>query len=174
MGTGVPSPGVKRGRRVMLTTHPHLVPRSRMSRSYTSSLSSAWVACSGTALAWTSPKTPDVSELQQGGNTPRQDRRQTTDHAAFSSLRTLCTGGCRNQHNILQTSCCTFLSTKRVWHVQRVWATLHTVTERQRAGFMSTFTQRQQGLRVPGEDGNLWACCIREGRVTFTPIVDAK
>jgi hypothetical protein len=29
------SPGVKRGRGVTLTTHPHLVPRSRMSRSYT-------------------------------------------------------------------------------------------------------------------------------------------
>jgi hypothetical protein len=28
---------IKRGRGVMLTTHPHLVPRSRMSRSYTSS-----------------------------------------------------------------------------------------------------------------------------------------
>jgi hypothetical protein len=31
------SPGVKRGRGVTLTTHSHLVPRSRMSRSYTSS-----------------------------------------------------------------------------------------------------------------------------------------
>jgi hypothetical protein len=31
------STGEKRGRGVMLTTHPHLVPRSRMSRSYTSS-----------------------------------------------------------------------------------------------------------------------------------------
>jgi hypothetical protein len=32
------SQGVKRGSRgVMLTTHPHLVPRLRMSRSYTSS-----------------------------------------------------------------------------------------------------------------------------------------
>jgi hypothetical protein len=31
------SPGLKRGRGVTLTTHPHLVPRSRMSRSYTSS-----------------------------------------------------------------------------------------------------------------------------------------
>jgi hypothetical protein len=31
------SPGIKRGRSVTLTTHPHLVPRSRMSRSYTSS-----------------------------------------------------------------------------------------------------------------------------------------
>jgi hypothetical protein len=29
--------GVKRGRGVMLTTHPHLVPRLNMSRSYTSS-----------------------------------------------------------------------------------------------------------------------------------------
>jgi hypothetical protein len=35
--TGVLSPGVKRGRGVTLNTHPHLVPRLRMSRSYTSS-----------------------------------------------------------------------------------------------------------------------------------------
>jgi hypothetical protein len=34
---GVLSPGIKCGRGVMLTTHPHLVPRLRMSRSYTSS-----------------------------------------------------------------------------------------------------------------------------------------
>jgi hypothetical protein len=34
---GVLSPGVKRGRGVTLTTHPHLLPRSRMSRIYTSS-----------------------------------------------------------------------------------------------------------------------------------------
>jgi hypothetical protein len=34
---GVLSPGVKRGRGVMLTTHPHLVPSLRMSRSYASS-----------------------------------------------------------------------------------------------------------------------------------------
>jgi hypothetical protein len=31
------SPGVKRGRGVMLTTHPHLVPRLNMSWSHTSS-----------------------------------------------------------------------------------------------------------------------------------------
>jgi hypothetical protein len=37
MGTGVLSPGVKRGRGVTLITHPHLVPRSWMSRSYISS-----------------------------------------------------------------------------------------------------------------------------------------
>jgi hypothetical protein len=34
---GVLSPGVKRGRGMTLTTHPHLVPRSSMSRSYISS-----------------------------------------------------------------------------------------------------------------------------------------
>jgi hypothetical protein len=33
---GVLSPGLNRGRDVTLTTHPHLVPRSRMSRRYTS------------------------------------------------------------------------------------------------------------------------------------------
>jgi hypothetical protein len=32
---GLLSPGVKRGRGVTLTSHPHLVPKSRMSRSYT-------------------------------------------------------------------------------------------------------------------------------------------
>jgi hypothetical protein len=37
MGTEVPFPGAKRGRGLTLTTHPHLVPSSRMSRSYTSS-----------------------------------------------------------------------------------------------------------------------------------------
>jgi hypothetical protein len=47
---GILSPGVKRGRDVMLTTHPHLIPRSWMSRSYTSSPPSASMACSGTAL----------------------------------------------------------------------------------------------------------------------------
>jgi len=35
---GVLSPGVKRGRGVTLTTHPHPVPMSRVSRIYTSSL----------------------------------------------------------------------------------------------------------------------------------------
>jgi hypothetical protein len=34
---GAFSPGVKRSRGVTLTTHPHLVPRSKMSRSYSSS-----------------------------------------------------------------------------------------------------------------------------------------
>jgi hypothetical protein len=49
MGTGVLSPGVKRGQ---LTTHPHLVQRSRMSRSCTCSPPSASVECSETALAF--------------------------------------------------------------------------------------------------------------------------
>jgi hypothetical protein len=42
--------GVKRGRGVMLTTHPHLVPRLRMNKSYTSSPPRASMACGGTAL----------------------------------------------------------------------------------------------------------------------------
>jgi hypothetical protein len=37
MGIGDPFPRAKRGRGVTLTTHPYLVPRSRMSRSYISS-----------------------------------------------------------------------------------------------------------------------------------------
>jgi hypothetical protein len=37
MGTGGHFPGAKARWSVMLITHPHLVPRSRMSRSYTSS-----------------------------------------------------------------------------------------------------------------------------------------
>jgi hypothetical protein len=46
----MPRAGVKRGQGVMLTTHPDVVPRSWMSRSYTSSPPSASMACSGTAL----------------------------------------------------------------------------------------------------------------------------
>jgi hypothetical protein len=41
---------IKRGRSVTLTTHPHLVPRSRMTRSYTSSPPSTSMARNGTAL----------------------------------------------------------------------------------------------------------------------------
>jgi hypothetical protein len=37
MSTGCPFLGVKRGRGATLTTHPHLVPRSKMNRSYISS-----------------------------------------------------------------------------------------------------------------------------------------
>jgi hypothetical protein len=51
---GVLPQGLKRGRGVTLTTHPHLELRSKMSRSYTSSHQSAFVACSGTALAFLS------------------------------------------------------------------------------------------------------------------------
>jgi hypothetical protein len=53
---GVRSPGVKHGRGVTLITHPHLVPISRMSRSYTSSLPSASKACSVTALLYFLPQ----------------------------------------------------------------------------------------------------------------------
>jgi hypothetical protein len=37
MGSGGPFPGVNRSRGLTVTTHPHLVLRSRMSRSYMSS-----------------------------------------------------------------------------------------------------------------------------------------
>jgi hypothetical protein len=47
---GVLTPGLKRDRVVTLTTRPHLVPSSRMSRGYTSSSPSAFMACIGTAL----------------------------------------------------------------------------------------------------------------------------
>jgi hypothetical protein len=50
MGTGGPFPGLKGGRDVTLTTHPHLVPRSWMSRSLLPLPPSAFMACSGTAL----------------------------------------------------------------------------------------------------------------------------
>jgi hypothetical protein len=48
---GVLPPGLKRGRGVTLITHPYLVPRSRMSRSYTPLPPSAFMVCSGTAAA---------------------------------------------------------------------------------------------------------------------------
>jgi hypothetical protein len=41
---GVLSPMVKRSPGVTLTTHPHLVPRSRMGRSYSSSTLAACIA----------------------------------------------------------------------------------------------------------------------------------
>jgi hypothetical protein len=50
-GYGRPSLGLKRGRGVTLTTYPHLVPTLRMSRCYTASPPSAFMACSGTVLA---------------------------------------------------------------------------------------------------------------------------
>jgi hypothetical protein len=50
MGNGGPFPGAKRGWSVTLTTHPYLLPRSRLSRSYTSSPPRAAMACSGAAL----------------------------------------------------------------------------------------------------------------------------
>jgi hypothetical protein len=50
MGTRGPFPEVKHGPGMMLTTHPYLVLRLRMSRSCTSSPTSTFMACSGTAL----------------------------------------------------------------------------------------------------------------------------
>jgi hypothetical protein len=50
MGTRGPFPGAKHGQVVMLTTHPHLVSRSKMNRSYTPLPASTTMAHSGTAL----------------------------------------------------------------------------------------------------------------------------
>jgi hypothetical protein len=47
MGTGGPFPGVKRGLGMALITHPHLVPRSRMSKSCTFSPLGACMAIAG-------------------------------------------------------------------------------------------------------------------------------
>jgi hypothetical protein len=52
MGIEGPFPVVKRGRGVTLTTHPHLVPRSRIGRSYISSPPSRLHGGSGTALLY--------------------------------------------------------------------------------------------------------------------------
>jgi hypothetical protein len=51
MGTGDPFPGAKERPRRYADHSPHLVPRSCMSKSYTPLPPSAFVACSGTALA---------------------------------------------------------------------------------------------------------------------------
>jgi hypothetical protein len=50
MGTRGHFPEVYRGRGMMLTIHPHLLPWSRMSKSYTSSPLSACMVCSWIAL----------------------------------------------------------------------------------------------------------------------------
>jgi hypothetical protein len=63
MGTGGPFLRAKRGRSVTLTTHAHLVLRLRMSRSYTSSPPSAFMACSGTALLFFKDMFQDRSQV---------------------------------------------------------------------------------------------------------------
>jgi hypothetical protein len=52
MGTGSPLPRVKRGQDVTLTTHPHLVPRPRMSRTNASCPQWRLHSGSGTALLY--------------------------------------------------------------------------------------------------------------------------
>jgi hypothetical protein len=46
MGTGGPFPGLKRSRGVTLTAHPHIMPRSRMSSSFSLLSFVASIACS--------------------------------------------------------------------------------------------------------------------------------
>jgi hypothetical protein len=59
------SPGVKRGRGVTLTTHPYLVPRLRMSRSYTSSPPQAPPWRVAGQFYFTSLNTYPISALQK-------------------------------------------------------------------------------------------------------------
>jgi hypothetical protein len=63
------SPGLKCGRGVTLTTHPHLLPRSRMSRSYTSSLPKRLRGVKWAALStmWFRTKTGTVHATALGG-----------------------------------------------------------------------------------------------------------
>jgi hypothetical protein len=50
MGTGGLFPGAKRGRGVTMTTHPHLVPRSKWVEAILPLPTSVTMACSGTVL----------------------------------------------------------------------------------------------------------------------------
>jgi hypothetical protein len=68
MGTRGPFAEGKGDRGVILTTHAHLVPRTRMYRSYTSSPPSTSAVCSGTALPlyyvhWSSVTQSGVASL---------------------------------------------------------------------------------------------------------------
>jgi hypothetical protein len=84
MGTKGPFPGVKRGRGVTLTTHPHLVPRSRVSSSYTPLPPNATMACSGTALLLYIFKNmfPIMKQNNlRGGKSHKMFRNESRDHS---------------------------------------------------------------------------------------------
>jgi len=78
MVPGVLSPRVKRGRGVTLTTHPHPVPTTRMSRNYTSSPPGAhmgvlwdcftFTGCSPTVPIWTKIRLERASECGRCAN----------------------------------------------------------------------------------------------------------
>jgi hypothetical protein len=56
-------PGVKRGRGVTLTTHPHLVPRSRMSRSYSPLPQAPLWHVVGLFFKWSANTTGDLVQI---------------------------------------------------------------------------------------------------------------
>jgi hypothetical protein len=64
-GTGVLSSGGKARPGRDATIHPHLVPRSRMSRSCNSSPTCASMVCKGTALAFSTDIMPQRMALRQ-------------------------------------------------------------------------------------------------------------
>jgi hypothetical protein len=86
--SGVLPPGVNRGLGVTLTTHPHLVPRSRMSRSYTPLPPSAFVACSGTALAFRYNLA--LGTTLSGSTVHVYDFRRRVDSAPIPLIRHCC------------------------------------------------------------------------------------
>jgi hypothetical protein len=69
IGTGGSFPGAKRDQGVTLTTHPHLVPRSRMSTNYTSSPPSATMTCSGTSLVLFYKR--QITQIRSNINVPK-------------------------------------------------------------------------------------------------------
>jgi hypothetical protein len=92
---GVLSPGLKRGQGVTLTTHPHLVPRSKISRNYTAYPPSASVACSGTALVnhtsnSVAPEPADLSPyLQEPATGPYPEPTGSTLPSQPISIRSI-------------------------------------------------------------------------------------
>jgi hypothetical protein len=88
MGNEGPFPRAKGSRGVTLTTHPHLVPRLRISRSYILSLpTSAFMACSGTALFLLQDTV--CIWLQQYSVNGKQFYSQANNLAALSKLKPL-------------------------------------------------------------------------------------
>jgi hypothetical protein len=90
MGTGGPFPGAKRGRGMTLTTHPQVVLRSIIGRSYTSSPPSATTACSGTALLFLNPSPRPGFEPATPGTSGKHTTHYTTVATASTHTPSFC------------------------------------------------------------------------------------
>jgi hypothetical protein len=100
-------PGVKRGRGVTLTTHPHLVPRSRMSRSYTSSplkrLHGMWWDNFSLSLTLNDDRRNTLASLgyADSGRSSYSERQQCQQYLCANKLRTPVFGRRFFQKNML-------------------------------------------------------------------------